>query len=239
MKAAKGMGHEIVEHWYSLVSDQNFSSLEVYDHIEGRIKEQKMPALEVSRIDLSEGGAFSDKREYLRMRRERLTFDVCAAPVGVNYFFSYRFYVEQVAVSVWHLVALFVGLSVLLVGSVQLLGIILGPFFLLLGSALLVWTMRNAIGMGLRDFDTALLKLPVIGTIYEAFFRKDTYYRQDMRIAYGSIVSSIVKGEVERTTAAKGVRLLREFSYSPIFDELYSAKERAPRPADEVESVPA
>lgn len=239
MKPAKGMGHEVVEHWYSLVSDQNFSSLEVYDHIEDRIKEQQVPALEVSRIDLSEGGAFSAKREYLRMKRERLIFDVCAAPVGVNYFFSYRFYVEQVVVSVWHLIALFVSLNLLLVGSVKLLGVILGPFFLLLGSALLVWLMRNAIGMGLRDLDTTLLKIPVLGTIYEAFFRKDTYYRQDMRIAYGSIVSNIVKGEVERATAAKGVRLLREFSYSPVFDELYSAKERAPRQEDEVEPLPA
>jgi hypothetical protein len=69
MKPAKGLGAEVIEHWYSLVAAQTFSSREFYDHIEGAIKAQQVPALDASRVDLSEGGALSAKREYLRFKR--------------------------------------------------------------------------------------------------------------------------------------------------------------------------
>lgn len=221
---------EVIEHWYSLVASENFSAQEVYGLIEREIETQKVPGLAISRIDLSEGGILSDKREYLRMKRERLVFDTCAAPVGINYFFSYRFHVEPVVVSLWEILAAVLVVSLLFAGSVRYIGIFLGPFLLFSGLIVLAWFMRNAIGMGLRDLDTSLMRAPILGPIYERFFRKDSYYRQDLRIAYGSIVSSIVKGEVERVTAAKGVRLIREFSYSPVFGEMYAATEKTLAP---------
>ncbi len=210
----KSPDNEIIEHWYTLVPSQQFSSKAFYDHIEETVREQKVPALQSSRVDLSEGGALSDKREYLRFKRERLTFDVCAAPVGVNYFFSYRFYAEAVAVRPWEIIVLLVGLSLLFAGSVRAFGIILGPLILLLVCGFFVWLMRNAVGMGLRDIDASLMNLPVVGPVYERYFRKDTYYRQDMRIAYCSIVSAIVKQGVARITGEKGVKLIREYVYS-------------------------
>jgi hypothetical protein len=235
----KKMADEIIEHWYTLVPSQQFSSKEFYDQIEEGIKAQKVPALALSRVDLAEGGLLSDRREYLRMKRERLTFDVCAAPVGVNYFFSYRFYAEPAVVRPWELIAFFVGLSLLVAGSVRFVGIFLGPFLLAVAVVFLAWLMRNAIGLGLRDLDASLIKAPVIGPIYERFFRKDTYYRQDMRIAYCSIVSGLVKQEVERITAAKGVQLIREFTYSPIMHDLYRAKEVVPGPEEVAEPIGA
>lgn len=236
MKTDK-VGNEVVEHWYSLVSSENFSSKEVYELIEKEIAVQKVPGLEVSHVDLAEGGPLSARRDYLRMKRERLIFDVCAAPVGVNYFFSYRFYVEPVVVRMWELAAVLAALMLLFVGSVRYVGPFLGPFLLLAASVAFAWLMRNSIGMGLRDLDATLLKIPAIGPIYERFFRKDTYYRQDLRIAYGSIVSGIVKGEVEAVTAAKGVKLVREYSYSPIFGDLYAAKDRVPSEREPAEQV--
>ncbi|HWA87280.1 MAG TPA: hypothetical protein VG710_13715 [Opitutus sp.] len=224
MKSALERGAEVIEHWYSLVASQEFSSKEFYDHIETEIAAQKVPALDITRIDLSEGGILSDKREYLRMKRERLTFDVCAAPVGVNYFFSYRFYVEPVVISVWEIIALLLVLWLLFYGSVPGIGPILGPLVLVFACGLLVWLMRNAIGMGLQDLDGALVKLPAIGPIYERYFRKDTYYRQDMRIAYCTIVSTIVKARVEEVTAGKGVKLRREYLYSPVLGDLYKMR---------------
>lgn len=210
----KSPGNEVIEHWYSLIANQCFSSKEFYEHIEESIKAQKVPALETSRIDLAEGGLLSDRREYLRMRRERLTFDVCAAPVGINYFFSYRFYADPAVVKPWEVLVLFLVVWFLFVGSVKYLGLFLGPFLVLLAMGFAVWLMRNAIGMGLRDVDASLMKLPVVGPIYERYFRRDTYYREDMRIAYCAIVSAIVKQEVARITGEKGVKLIREFGYS-------------------------
>lgn len=236
----KTIGNEIIEHWYSLVPSQNFSSKEFYEHIEKSIKEQQVPALDASRVDLSEGGALSAKREYLRLKRERLTFDICAAPVGINYFFSYRFYAEPVAVKAWEILAAMFILGALFVASVRFVGLIFGPLLLLIACGYLVWLMRNAIGAGLRDLDASLLKLPILGPIYEAYFRKDSYYRQDVRIAYCSIVSGIVKQEVARITGEKGVKLLREFTYSPVLQDLYHAKETDTKEASALsESAPA
>lgn len=239
MKSEKSPGAEVIEHWYSLVPSQYFSSKEFYEHIEVAIKAQQVPALDASRVDLSEGGALSAKREYLRFKRERLTFDICAAPVGVNYFFSYRFYAEPAVVNAWEVLAAMLVLGALLVASIRFVGLVLGPLLLLMACGYLVWLMRSAIGAGLRDVDASLLKLPILGPIYEACFRKDSYYRQDVRIAYCSIVSGIVKQEVARITGEKGVKLLREFTYSPIMGELYKAKETAVSSASETEPVSA
>jgi hypothetical protein len=239
MKPAKGISNEVVEHWYSLVPSQNFSSKEFYEHIEAAVKAQEVPALAASRIDLSEGGALSAKREYLRFKRERLTFDVCAAPVGINYFFSYRFYAEPAVVKAWQILAAMLILGALFVASIRFVDLILGPFLLLIACGYLVWLMRSAVGMGLRDLDSSLLNLPILGPIYEAYFRKDSYYRQDVRIAYCSIVSGIVKQEVARITGEKGVKLLREFTYSPVWGELYKAKETSVSSAFEAEPVSA
>lgn len=223
-------GPEVIEHWFTLVPGQQFSSREFYSAIEAEIGAQKVPALSISRVEVPEGGLLSDNREYLRMQRERLTFDVCAAPVGVNYFFSYRFYLEEVRVEPWQIVVLLTALWFLLYGSMRFVGVFLGPTLLLVGLVLLGWTMRNAIGLGLRDLDTTLLKLPIIGPIYERYFRKDSYYRQDLRIAYCSIVGALVKGGVEKVTGEKGVKLLKEYRYSPVFDGAYAAKLTKPDP---------
>ncbi len=216
---------EIIEHWYALIPELHFSTRDFYAHIEEAISAQKVPALVVSRIDLSEGGLLADKREYLRMKRERLIFDVCGAPVGIHYFFSYRFYVEIAPVMPWQIAVLLFVIWMLLVVSVKFLGIIAGPILLLILGAAAIYTMRNAIGLGLRDLDTSLLKSPVLGPIYERYFRKDSWYREDVRIAYCSIVSAIVKSEVSRFTAEKGVKLVREFCRSPHLADLYRAKD--------------
>ncbi|WP_438483170.1 hypothetical protein [Oleiharenicola lentus] len=222
-------GPEVIEHWFTLVPAQQFSANDFYAEIQKEISAQKIPALDIARVEIPEGGPLSDNREYLQMKRERLTFDVCAAPVGVNYFFSYRFFVEEVKVRPWQIAVVIAALWFLLNASIRHVGIFLGPTLLLAILCLLGWTMRNAIGLGLRDLDATLVKLAVIGPIYERYFRKDSYYRQDMRMAYGSIVSSIVKGRVAEITGERGVQLVREYSYSPVFEGLYSARQGSPK----------
>lgn len=221
------IGQDVIEHWYTLVPGQHFSTTDFYGAVTEEIQAQKVPGLEIETVDLSEGGALSDKREYLRMKRERLTFDICAAPVGVNYFFSYRFYSDMPTA----ILAEAIVLSLIASFIAWLFTRIMGPFYGLLVVGLVLvtaaWLVRNTIGLGLRDFDAALMNGPFAG-IYERFFRKDTYYRQDMRIAYCSIVSAIVKQKVESVTAAKGVLLYREHTYSPVFHDLYAAKQVSP-----------
>lgn len=224
---SKKTDSDVIEHWYQLVSAENFSTKEVYDLIEGEIAAQKVPGLTISRVDLSEGGILSDNRQYLRMRRERLVFDVCAAPVGVNYFFSYRYYQESVDLTLAEIISLLVIFGI--IGTIfQQMGGWTGLFIFLGILFFAFFLMKNVVSMGLRDLDASLVNSEVVGKIYLRYFRKDTYYRQDLRIAYGSIVAGIVKGEVGAVMAEKGVRLVREYSYSPILGGLYASADRVP-----------
>jgi hypothetical protein len=94
------------------------------------------------------------------------------------------------------------------------------PFVLLAAMIAAIYVMRNAVSMGLKDLDTTLIKTPVIGPIYEAWFRKLTYYRIDTRLMYLEVVGGVVKKLAEDAIAAKGVKL-KQYEQSPILGELY------------------
>jgi hypothetical protein len=170
----------------------------------------------------------SNKREYLRMTRERLVFDICAAPFGTAYFFSCRFAEIPTVVKLWEFLVLIIGLCfsafiglVIFVKILGVLGLMLFPFLLLALLVAAIYVMRNAVAMGLKDLDASLIKTPIIGPIYEAWFRKETYYRQDTRLMYCDTVNAVVKAKVEETTGAKGIKLLRYMENCPMLSELY------------------
>jgi hypothetical protein len=219
---------EVIEHWYALVPGFTLSTKEFYEAVEKELKERQVPGLDMASVDFAEGGVLSAKREYLRMTRERLVFDVCAAPFGTAYFFSCRFAEIPAVVQLWQLLVLLVafGICVLFsfVACAKIFGI-LTPFIWPIGWIVLVvfiiYILRNAVAMGLKDLDAMLIKSPVIGAVYEAWFRKDTYYRQDTRLMYCDTVNAVVKATVEDVTGAKGIKLIRFNEYSPILGELY------------------
>jgi hypothetical protein len=74
------------------------------------------------------------------------------------------------------------------------------------------------------------MKIPVVGPIYENWFRKDTYYRQDTRLAFLNVVPAIIKNVAEDMSGAKGIKLVEQYERSPIFGELY--KRVPPRKAE-------
>jgi hypothetical protein len=194
--------------------------------VEKDLTEQKVPGLEISRVEFSEGGALSDKRQYLRMTRERLVFDICAAPFGTNYFFSCRFAELPAKVSLLAIgLIFFVGL-VLFVVALRFFGFTLTCFLATAILVFVIYALRNAVSLGLSDLDAWLIRQPLIGPVYERFFRKETYYREDTRLMYLTVVEGVVKKLVEQETAAKGVKLLTEYEYAPILGELYRSKEK-------------
>ncbi len=66
------------------------SSKEIYAHLEIEIKKKDLPNRTLSRVSLSEGGVLSHNREYLRVARKEIAFDICVAPFGTHCFISYR-----------------------------------------------------------------------------------------------------------------------------------------------------
>lgn len=212
---------EAIDHWYALVPGFNTSTKDFYTAIEAELKAREVPGLEIFHVDFAEGGIMSSKREYLRMTRERLVFDICAAPFGTAYFFSCRFAEIPAVIRLWQLLVVVVATLMLVALAFKCLGLILAPVILLAGFIFLIYTLRNAVAMGLKDLDATLIKSPVVGPIYENWFRKETYYRQDTRLMYRDTVNEVVKAKVEETTGAKGIKLIKFNDYSPILGELY------------------
>ena len=218
----------VIDHWYALIPSFNSSTKYFYEAVEKELKDRQVPGLEIFHVDFAEGGILSNKREYLRMTRERLVFDICAAPFGTSYFFSCRFAEIPAVVKLWEILlflfgscfAAFWGLFIAtrILGA---LGFMLYPFMLLAFLVMAIYTMRNAVAMGLKDLDASLIKTPVIGPIYEAWFRKGTYYRHDTRLMYCETVNAVVKAKVEETTGAKGIKLVRYMENCPMLSELY------------------
>ncbi len=217
----KSKKDEVLNHWIAFAELFSFPPQEFYQLIEKQLTERKIPGLEISRVEYGEGGLLSDQRMYLRMIRERLAFDTCAAPFGSGFFFSCRTVYSPVVVRLWHLLAVFVLLGLLAALLVKLLGFNYGMIALAAFVPAAGQLFRNAVSLDLTDLDAALLKTPAIGPIYERFFRKDTYYRQDTRLVYLETVPKLVRELAEEITATKGVKLVRQYESAPVLGELY------------------
>ncbi len=60
-----------------------------YAILENMVSMRAIPGAKVSRVLLSEGGPFSAKREYVRVRRGAEVFDICGAAVGESFMVSH------------------------------------------------------------------------------------------------------------------------------------------------------
>lgn len=201
--------------WHVVLLDFEASTEEFYSAIEQDLAARELQGLELSRVEYAEGGLLSAQRAYLRMKRERLLFDVCSAPFGTSWLFSCRFSEFPITIRVWEVVALLLSLVAFWFSYAQLFGFLTGN--IMFGATVLglILAMVCAVPFGFHDMDAALMQMPVIGPFYEVFFRKDTYYRQDTRAAYMTIVNSIVRARVEEVAKARGVESVQFFEQPP------------------------
>jgi hypothetical protein len=212
---------DILGHWIAFHDNFNFSPQEFYEAIEKELQARKIPGMEISREEFAEGGLISDKRIYLRLFRERLALYTCAAPFGSGYFFSCRTVYVPALVRLWHIVAALVFFNLVSALLVIPLGITFAGVAVIALVFALAGVLRNAAASSMSDLDTLLLKIPVVATIYEDWFRADTYYRHDTRLIYLQRIPEIIRELAEDITAAKGARLEEQYELQPILGELY------------------
>src|ERR1700733_3535370 len=96
---------DILGHWIAFHDNFSFSPQEFFDTLEKELQARKIPGMEISQQEFSEGGLLSDKRIYLRMFRERLALYPGAAPFGLGYFFSCLTVYVPALVRLWHILA--------------------------------------------------------------------------------------------------------------------------------------
>lgn len=197
----------VQRHWFVPLPDFQSDVAEFYGAIEAAIRERKLPPMQIVRIPWREGGLLSEGREYLRVMRERLVFDIGCGPFGSYWFYSCRGAVIPRALG-WSDVLV----ALLTLGS--FFGIYWLSFGWTLGWIVLVATFAAMVAMMLvagswPGLDEMLIHMPVVGTIYESLFRRQTYFREDTRLMWLTTVNSIVKEKVSESAKAGGVEEVR------------------------------
>ena len=202
--------------WAHLYGGLQASTLDFYAQVEQAVAKRSIPDAAIERIEYSEGGALSDKRLYLRVRRRRDVFDICGAPFGDGFFFSW--WLAEVKPSLPSVAAFLIVLGYLAVvgWSIREIGFFAGPVTLLVTALLALFLMSR---LGNQDADDAILSLPLAGPLYHRFFRPVTYYRIDTSEMFQQAVRNAVMEVIDQITAAKGVRALTEMERKPAMRE--------------------
>ena len=79
----------VISHWDHLIEGLHYSTQEFYADLNRAIVARKIPEATVCTVEIKEGGLLSAKRLYLRVGRKKLRFDICGAPFGNAFFFSW------------------------------------------------------------------------------------------------------------------------------------------------------
>jgi hypothetical protein len=214
--ARKRGSEAAIEHWYVPLDNFQFSPQEFYQRIEQELNARKIPGLKLSRLKLEESGILSDQREYLRVERERITCDICAAPFGTSFFFSFRFVELPPGITAAQMFGAFFIFCVFFGILGQFVGYViafLGFLVVLCGS---VYAARDGIAAGFKD------PAPSSGNASDA----ETYYQKDARLMFATTVRTVTEAVVEEVTASKGIKLLKRFQRKPEAGELYEESER-------------
>jgi len=213
---------EILDEWIYSAEGLSLSGPDFYATVEKQLEGQKIPNLEVSRVEFAQGGLLSNQRQYLRLMRERLAIETCAAPFGAHFFFSCRTVYVPALVRLWHILAALLFFAVVGGGFVRLLGFNFAVIAMVTLPFAIAAVFRNASNSPFADLDTLLLKIPVVATVYENWFRVETYYRADTRTLYRKILPDLIRAAAEEVSAEKGVKLVKQFPTAPILMELHS-----------------
>jgi hypothetical protein len=204
----------VLSHWCKLFENLQMAPLEFYTTIEQAVKRREIPNIEISRVDWSESGIFSARREYLRISRGRHVFDICGAPFGTGFFVSSWLVRPQAAPWPLALLLLSLGAFISLAIFVRIFGFILGLPVFVIGFPLLFWGFVQ-IMKEKEGWDDSIVAIPILGPIYERVFRPETYYKIDTTLMFQQSVHNAVLEAVDQLTSGKGVRALSELERKP------------------------
>jgi len=205
-------------HWSKLCEGLQASPLDFYKQVEAAVGNRSIPDTVIERVEYREGGTLSGVRQYLRVRRRREVFDVCGAPFANGFFFSWWFAELTPALpSIVSVLVVLLYLGVLGL-SIDKVGPFAGPAVVVFLVPLVLFVMSR---MGNQDADDFILRLPLIGWLYERLFHPMTYYRIDTSQMFQQSVQNAVMEVVNQITVGGGLRPLTELELKPVMREFF------------------
>ena len=219
----------VLAYWCKLIDGLQASPMDFYKCIEECVKRRKIPGLAKSRVTWPEGGLFSAKREYLRLTREKLLFDICAAPFGSGFFVSCRLVDRQFP---WHLLILaVVAACCLLFGFILFIILVAQGMLAAIATAVTIiptvavigvvtWLLVRMLRGTLLDLDQYLSNSQAFGPAYGRVTGRLTYYRIDTILMFQAAVHSALIEVVDKHTEAQHLQPLSELERKPVLSEL-------------------
>lgn len=195
--------------WHTFVDGFSCSAVEFYAAVETAVRARQIPGLSTERFLAKEGGAFSANREYLRIERERTAFDLCAAPFGGGFFFSWWRYRLPPPHPFLALFGVF--FAVLVGGAIAMAAMrnsCLSVFAMPVGMLAVLVALGLAARQGLFGAEEDIVALPILGWFYERSFNPQTMYRQDTAAMFEHLVGLVVREEINKLLTQQGLRVL-------------------------------
>jgi hypothetical protein len=217
--------HSHVEgRWHTNIEGASISALDFFELVKAGVARRKIPDLRISEVEWQESGLGSGKRVYLRVSRENLNFDICAAPFGNGYFFSWWLArIPRVLLDLGFLFAAFMAGGILMVflsksqgGCSGCAGLFLAPILFLGGLVGLGAFVRY----GDAGLEPTVLSMPITGFLYQLIFRPTTYFNEDTAIIFRDAVHAAVLEGVDAVIAKNGLRALAPEDRKPVVRNL-------------------
>jgi hypothetical protein len=226
----------VLSHWYELFENFSTSTQDFYTSVEEAVRRRKIPGIEISRVLFNEGGRWTPKREYLRIKRGRTVCDICSAPYGTSHFFSWwvakmpprygLLFVTAITTTLcyllWKLVIpqlLNIPPDSLLNFASPFLRMALLPLTFLFGIPAILFLLGLGVQEGLIGDDEWVLSTPVIGPLYNKVFKPLTYYRLDTAYMFRDSIGALVGEAINSVRGEKGLRLLESEELEPYVPE--------------------
>ncbi|MBI1818646.1 MAG: hypothetical protein HYR72_26990 [Deltaproteobacteria bacterium] len=200
-------------HWSHLIEGLQASPKDFYKSVAAAIKRREIPDCKIGSVQWPEGGWFSARRLYLRVRRGKMLIDICGAPFGTGFFASSWLCLPPPSILVAVVLTIF--------GFVFGFGALLD---LMRRNPMQTFTLNPPIReqiiqlLVMLGLDVLFVLLVVIfGIIRPLFFPpRPTYYRIDTATMFYTAVQQALKEVIDDLCKAQGVRLLTEEEWKPI-----------------------
>ena len=204
-----------------MVDDFNTSGLDFYAQVEEAIRDRDVPDVSFSRTLYREGGINLTKREYLRITRGNVAFDVCAAPYGNSFFFSWWLSRSGPRHPFLYIIGFF---AIMLVVP----SLVSYPFsescsylLILPATTFATFALLCALAQhGVFGPEDLLVEVPIIGWIYTKLFNPNTFYALDTALMFRESVRRAVNAVIADLLSAQGLKALSDEEWKPTLRDL-------------------
>lgn len=202
----------VVSHWNQPVAGLFIDASDFYRELETGIRALNIPDIEYSRVLWKEGQIGSASREYLRITRRRMVYDICCAPFGAGSFVSSWLCIVPFELSLCHLTGIFITMII------TSFTVFLVPVTLLaLAWSAFIWSLTGKKFTTTSAGSDIALGLTALGPLVKWFgHRKPTYYQLDSAGVFQTAVQEVVVAAVKGQCETRNVRPPAELTDRPV-----------------------